>query len=251
MVVQVQRWFFAASPARIPREVSPAVGGIALTAFALGTLAGFCVGQIGHGIPSMPSLPVAPALYTYLLAWSLFHLLEFVVTAYWNETHLQSDSFLLQNGVEYMAAHAFGVLEYIVEWYMVPSWKQHTSLYIIGLALLLVGQALRSLAMIHASTNFSHALALTKREDHVLVTTGVYAYARHPSYAGFFWWAIGTQVLLANPLGLLLFAYALTRFFTRRIRVEEQTLRAFFGSAYTAYAARVPSGVPLVGYCIT
>lgn len=89
--------------------------------------------------------------------------------------HLTS-AFLLQNGVEYMAAHAFGVLEYIVEWYMVPSWKQHTSLYIIGLALLLVGQALRSLAMIHASTNFSHALALTKREDHVLVTTGVYAY---------------------------------------------------------------------------
>ena len=40
--------------------------------------------------------------------------------------------------------------------------------------MVLVGQALRSAAMIHASTNFSHTVALQKRDAHRLVTDGVY-----------------------------------------------------------------------------
>ncbi len=38
--------------------------------------------------------------------------------------------------------------------------------------------------MIHAHNNFSHILAYKKRTDHELVTTGVYAWTRHPSYVG-------------------------------------------------------------------
>ena len=40
--------------------------------------------------------------------------------------------------------------------------------------MVLVGQALRSAAMIHASTNFSHTVAFQKRDAHRLVTEGVY-----------------------------------------------------------------------------
>ena len=40
--------------------------------------------------------------------------------------------------------------------------------------MVLVGQVLRSAAMIHASTNFSHNVALHKRDAHRLVTDGVY-----------------------------------------------------------------------------
>ena len=43
-----------------------------------------------------------------------------------------------------------------------------------GILMVLVGQALRSAAMIHASTNFSHTVALHKRDAHRLVTDGVY-----------------------------------------------------------------------------
>jgi len=41
--------------------------------------------------------------------------------------------------------------------------------------MVLVGQWLRSAAMIHASTNFSHTVAFQKRDTHRLVTDGVYA----------------------------------------------------------------------------
>lgn len=44
------------------------------------------------------------------------------------------------------------------------------------------------------------------------------SYSRHPSYAGFFYWALGTQLLLGNPLSALVFAVVLWRFFSRRIR---------------------------------
>jgi hypothetical protein len=44
--------------------------------------------------------------------------------------------------------------------------------------LVVAGQFLRSVAMIHASTNFSHSVAFRKRETHQLVTDGVYAYVQ-------------------------------------------------------------------------
>jgi len=46
---------------------------------------------------------------------------------------------------------------------------------LIGAAVTLFGQVLRSLAMIQASTNFSHIVVFKKRSDHMLVTDGVYA----------------------------------------------------------------------------
>ena len=50
--------------------------------------------------------------------------------------------------------------------------------------MVIVGQALRSSAMIHASNNFSHAVAFRKLETHRLVTDGVYAYViTHNSFS--------------------------------------------------------------------
>lgn len=44
----------------------------------------------------------------------------------------------------------------------------------LAVALLVAGQACRSLAMIHASQSFSHVVKAVKHDDHVLVTNGVY-----------------------------------------------------------------------------
>ena len=32
------------------------------------------------------------------------------------------------------------------------------------------------------------------KADHLLITTGIYAHMRHPSYVGWFYWSVGTQV---------------------------------------------------------
>ena len=111
---------------------------------------------------------------------------------------------------------------------------------------MLIGQTARSLAMVHASSNFSHAVAWRKRPDHQLVTTGVYAFSRHPSYFGFYTWAVGTQVLLGNPLAVVFFAVTLWRFFYHRIQGEEKYLIEFFGQDYVSYKKRVGTGLPFM-----
>jgi len=75
-----------------------------------------------------------------------------------------------------------------------------------GLACVVFGEALRKTGQLTAKQCFTHNIARQRRDGHVLVTTGVYAYVRHPGYLGWFIWAVGTQVLLQNPVGVLLFA---------------------------------------------
>lgn len=149
-----------------------------------------------------------------------------------------------------------------------------------GVALVLLGQLLRSMAMIHASTNFSHLVAFNKRASHQLVTDGVYrsvlsnptraqthlysrSWFRHPSYAGFFYWAVGTQFVLQNPISFVIFAVVLWRFFYYRTRcksplciplhqplmsssAEEGALIKFFGQDYIDYRNRVGTKIPFI-----
>jgi len=112
--------------------------------------------------------------------------------------------------------------------------------------MVIAGQALRSAAMIHASTNFSHSVAFHKRDTHQLVTNGIYGWFRHPSYAGFFYWALGTQLVLQNVFTFILFAVLLWRFFYYRTRAEEAALIRFFGDDYVKYRNQVGTKIPFV-----
>lgn len=44
-----------------------------------------------------------------------------------------------------------------------------------------------------------------------------FSYSRHPSYVGFFYWAICTQLLLGNVVSAVAFVFVLSRFFSARI----------------------------------
>lgn len=70
---------------------------------------------------------------------------------------------------------------------------------------------------------------------------------RHPSYVGFFYWAVGSQLLLSNIVSTIGFMYVLGRFFRNRIIHEEAYLKRFFGKDYLVYMARVGSGLPFLG----
>lgn len=73
--------------------------------------------------------------------------------------------------------------------------KQVNWLSLVGLVMVLCGEGLRKAAMLTAGSNFNHIVQNEKSQSHVLVTSGVYALFRHPSYVGWFYWSIGTQVL--------------------------------------------------------
>jgi protein-S-isoprenylcysteine O-methyltransferase len=163
-----------------------------------------------------------PAFFTCL---ALFHFLEYYTTAHYNVPATRASSFLLfSNGSAYTTAHALATLEIVLS-----NFSSRYQLLIanplviaVGLILIIVGQIARSVAMAHAGTNFNHTIARERKESHVLVQDGIYAWLRHPSYFGFFWWALGTQLLVGNKICLLGYTVVLWRFFARRISGESE-----------------------------
>ena len=59
-------------------------------------------------------------------------------------------------------------------------------------------------------------------------------------------WAIGTQIVLLNPVSFLAYIYATRMFFNERIPIEEMKLVEFFGDDYIDYAKRVPTRMPFI-----
>lgn len=217
-----------------------------LVAFVLGSL--FTTGSllvIFNGY-SADSVVLTRQLGFFIASWSIFHWLEFAVTAGWNREKCSIDSYLLDNGREYHYAHTFALVEYIITSLLKPSLKTWPYVTEIGMVMVLAGQFLRSFAMIHAATNFSHIVASEKNANHRLVTDGIYSWFRHPSYAGFWYWAVGTQLVLQNPVSVVGFMVVLWRFFSHRIRGEEGLLIRFFGNEYVQYRARVKVWIPFM-----
>jgi len=62
----------------------------------------------------------------------------------------------------------------------------------IGVIFIVLGHFIRIGAMFTARKSFHHMVQEKKASTHTLVTTGVYAYFRHPSYFGWTVWALGT-----------------------------------------------------------
>ncbi|KAG5192263.1 Isoprenylcysteine carboxyl methyltransferase family-domain-containing protein [Tribonema minus] len=116
----------------------------------------------------------------------------------------------------------------------------------VGLGLVALGQALRVVAMWTCGRNFNHLIMAERDAGHELVTRGVYAVLRHPSYCGWFWWSVGTQVLLGNPLCLAGYTWAGWAFFSERIPYEERLLSQFYPHEYPAYAAHTYVGIPFI-----
>ena len=69
---------------------------------------------------------------------------------------------------------------------------------------------------------------------------------RHPSYFGWFYWSIGTQLLLCNPICIIVYALASWSFFNERIQYEEYLLVKFYQESYIKYIHNSYIGIPLI-----
>lgn len=188
-------------------------------------------------------------LGAYFLFMSSFHYSEYLTISFANPHTLGTDTFMLNHSVAYIIAAISSWLEFLVELYLWPTLKENFLILLIGILVCIGGEILRKLAIITANTSFNHVVQYRKSEDHVLITHGVYKWMRHPSYAGWFFWSIGTQIILANPICLVLYAVVSWKFFYERILVEELALINFFLDKYVEYQRATPTGVPFIrGY---
>jgi len=81
------------------------------------------------------------------------------------------------------------------------------------------------------------------RATGALVTDGVYAWVRHPQYAGLFLITVGMLVQWPTIITAATWPILLTVYY-RLARREEREAEARYGEAYRVYRARVPMFVP-------
>jgi protein-S-isoprenylcysteine O-methyltransferase Ste14 len=113
---------------------------------------------------------------------------------------------------------------------------------VIGLTLCAIGIAIAIWARLCIGRNWG--LPMSLREAHELVTTGPYAFVRHPIYTGILLALAGTALTVGHwsialfPLYLAYFIYAAT--------MEERTMREQFPTQYPVYARRTKMLLPFV-----
>lgn len=182
----------------------------------------------------------------YLILLSSFHFGEYFVTSLTNPSTLSTSSFLIDQSSAYVIAISGSFVEYFLEVYFITGFKKFNLISLIGLTVAILGESIRKLAMFTAGRNFSHTISQTKSSQHKLVTHGIYSHCRHPSYAGWFYWAVGSQIMLLNPICVIVFTVISYKFFKERIVYEEKILVDFFGDAYKRYRERVSLWMPIV-----
>ncbi len=112
-------------------------------------------------------------------------------------------------------------------------------LFSAGLALMLWGRF-----ALGRSYGVSSSLGAQLYADHELVTSGPFRYTRNPMYLGGQLAEVGALLLYRTWTTALLVLNAPALVF--RGRRESEALRAEFGPAYDAYAARVPFWLPML-----
>lgn len=186
-------------------------------------------------------------LYLFAASLLFFHASEFALAFHFQRQTLSTRSLLFSR--PYVFAMLCAVAEYFAEsalvdrarWRFLSFLPRRLARFVtfFGLIVVISGEILRKTAMITAARAFTHDLARTKKKEHELVDRGVYRWMRHPSYVGFFLYAVGTQIVLRNPVCSVAFAVVVSRFMAARVEAEEALLVSFFGAQYLRYSSRV------------
>src|SRR5215217_419701 len=91
--------------------------------------------------------------------------------------------------------------------------------------------------------NWSRAVAF--KEDHELITTGLYHYVRHPIYTGILLMILATALYVGTPsAGIGFVIIVLGLWF--KLRAEEELLTKHFPKEYSAYKDRTKALIPYV-----
>lgn len=91
---------------------------------------------------------------------------------------------------------------------------------------------------------WSHSLDI--REDHKLVTYGIYEKVRHPMYTAFWLWAVAPPFLLANWIAGFAGIIGFGTLYFLRVGQEEAMMEAEFGQEYRDYKAKTKRIIPYI-----
>ncbi len=115
-----------------------------------------------------------------------------------------------------------------------------------GLGVLAIVASLVLFRVTHKQLGRMWSVTLETREQHKLVTDGLYRYVRHPMYSSFALFALAQLLLLPNwiagPAGLVGFGIL----FFMRVPYEERVMSETFGDDYRDYMRRTARIIPWI-----
>lgn len=113
-----------------------------------------------------------------------------------------------------------------------------------GLGTMLFAVTLYLFYVVHRDLGRSWSVTLELRDQHALITHGLYRYVRHPMYSAFWLWAISQALLLPNWIAGLSGIVGFGTLYFCRVGNEERMMQAAFGEEYAAYCARTKRIIP-------
>lgn len=146
----------------------------------------------------------------------------------------------------FMVLNSIGMLIPLI--YVFTSWLDFANYELpdwigwLGTALFL--DAVWILFLSHRDLGRHWSVMVGLREDHQLITTGIYRYLRHPMYAAHFVWAIAQILMLHNWIAGFSFFVTMLPFYIYRKTMEDQMLKEEFGQEYLAYKQKTGALFP-------
>lgn len=99
---------------------------------------------------------------------------------------------------------------------------------------------------VHRQLGRNWSITLEIREDHALVTEGLFRHIRHPMYSSFWLWAVAQALLLPNWIAGLAGLISIGALYYGRVSREEAMMRETFGPQYDAYMGRTKRIIPWI-----
>jgi protein-S-isoprenylcysteine O-methyltransferase Ste14 len=112
--------------------------------------------------------------------------------------------------------------------YRLPDWAGLAGVIMLTAAVYIFWRA-------HVDLGLNWSPSLEMREQHTLITHGVYSRIRHPMYASQWLWVIAQPLLLQNWIAGFLGVVAFAPLYFLRVPREEQMMLDHFGDEYRRY----------------
>jgi protein-S-isoprenylcysteine O-methyltransferase Ste14 len=96
----------------------------------------------------------------------------------------------------------------------------------------------------HADLGTNWSITLEVREEHQLVTQGIYRHVRHPMYLALLLYSLGQALVVPNWIVGASYGVAMALLFALRVSPEERMMLDEFGQDYEAYMRRTKRLIP-------
>ena len=118
----------------------------------------------------------------------------------------------------------------------------HPVLYALGLVILVA--ALWLFYRSHTDLGRNWSITLQTRENHTLITTGIYQHIRHPMYASMFLLCLAHLLFVSNWIIAPVYFVSFWLLYIFRVPHEERLMLDRFGSQYQSYMERSGRLIP-------